>query len=121
MDLRGTCAGPQGQPYELVLFRAGDVPIQRHVKIKGAANPYDPQWAVYFEARLGVKMTHTLKGRRQLLYLWETPTRSLSCLPPKDHQTHGMAQPSCDLADAWGQGYHRQPCPPAPQLPQAGP
>jgi RNA-directed DNA polymerase len=67
----GTCAGPQGQPYELVLFRAGDVPMQRHVKIKGAANPYDPQWEVYCEERLGVKMTHTLKGRRQLLYLWK--------------------------------------------------
>jgi len=67
----GTCAGHQGQPYELALCRAGDVPIQRHVKIKGAANPYDPQWEVYFEERLGVKMAHTLKGRRQLLYLWE--------------------------------------------------
>ena len=66
-----TGTGPQGQPYELVLFCAGDVPIQRHVKIKGAANPYDPQWEVYFEERLGVKMTHTLKGRRQLLYLWK--------------------------------------------------
>jgi len=67
----GTCAGHQGQPYELALFRAGDVPIQRHVKIKGTANPYDPQWEVYFEERLGVKMAHTLKGRRQLLYLWK--------------------------------------------------
>jgi RNA-directed DNA polymerase len=67
----GTRAGTQGQPYELALLRAGDVPIQRHVKIKGAANPYDPQWEVYFEERLGVKMTHTLKGRRQLLYLWK--------------------------------------------------
>jgi RNA-directed DNA polymerase len=47
------------------------VPIQRHVKIRGAANPYDPQWEVYFEARLRVKMTHDLKGRRQLLYLWK--------------------------------------------------
>jgi RNA-directed DNA polymerase len=67
----GTGTSPQKQPDELVLFRAGDVLIQRHVKIKGTANPYDPQWAVYFEARLGVKMTHTLKGRRQLLYLWK--------------------------------------------------
>ena len=57
--------------HELELFRAGDVPIQRHVKIRGAANPYDPQWEVYFEERLRVKMTHDLKGRRQLLYLWK--------------------------------------------------
>jgi len=67
----GTYTSQQGQAHELALFRAGDVPIQRHVKIKGTANPYDPQWEVYFEERLGVKMTHTLKGRRQLLYLWK--------------------------------------------------
>jgi len=67
----GTCVGHRGPPQELTLCRAGDVPIQRHVKIKGTANPYDPQWEVYFEERLGVKMTHALKGRRQLLYLWK--------------------------------------------------
>jgi len=67
----GTRVGKQGQVHELTLCRAGDVPIQRHVKIKGRANPYDPQWEVYFEERLRVKMTHTLEGRRQLLYLWK--------------------------------------------------
>ena len=61
----------QHADHELELFRAGDVPIQRHVKIRGAANPYDPQWEVYFEERLRVKMAHDLKGRRQLLYLWK--------------------------------------------------
>ena len=35
----GPCAGPQGQPYERALRRAGDVPMPRHVKIPGAANP----------------------------------------------------------------------------------
>jgi RNA-directed DNA polymerase len=67
----GTRVGHHGQPQELTLCRAGDVPIQRHVKIKGAANPYDPQWEVYFEERVGVQMTHNLQGRRQLLYLWK--------------------------------------------------
>ena len=67
----GTRVGHHGQPQELTLCRAGDVPIQRHVKIKGAANPYDPQWEVYFEARVGVQMTQNLQGRRQLLYLWK--------------------------------------------------
>ena len=67
----GTRVGHHGQPQELTLCRAGDVPIHRHVKIKGTANPYDPQWEVYFEERLRVKMTHALKGRRQLLYLWK--------------------------------------------------
>lgn len=67
----GTRVGEHGHVHELTLCRAGDVPIQRHVKIAGVANPYDPQWEGYFEERLRVKMTHDLKGRRQLLYLWK--------------------------------------------------
>jgi RNA-directed DNA polymerase len=67
----GTRVGKGGYPHELTLCRAGDVPIKRHGKIKGTANPYDPQWEVYFEERLRVKMTHDLKSRRQLLYLWK--------------------------------------------------
>jgi RNA-directed DNA polymerase len=72
----------QHADHELELFRAGDVPIQRHVKIRGAANPYDPQWEVYFEERLRVKMAHDLKGRRQLLYLW----KQQDGLCPRCHQ-----------------------------------
>ena len=67
----GTCAGHQGQPDERALCRAGDVPMQRHGKIQGAANLYDPQWEGYFAERLGVKMAHTLTGRRPLLSLWQ--------------------------------------------------
>jgi len=67
----GTRVGHRGPPQERTLCRAGDVPIQRHGKIKGAANPYDPQWEVYFEARVGVQMTHNLQGRRPLLDLWK--------------------------------------------------
>jgi RNA-directed DNA polymerase len=56
---------------ENYLLHPAHVPIQRHVKIKGEANPYDPAWEVYFEKRLGVKMVHNLKGKRQLLALWK--------------------------------------------------
>ena len=77
--------------HELELFRAGDVPIQRHVKIRGAANPYDPQWEVYFEERLRVKMTHDLKGRRQLLYLWKQQDGLCPPVSPDNYQTNGMA------------------------------
>ena len=47
------------------------MPIQRHTKIKGEANPYDPAWEEYFERRLDVKMDATLTGRRQLLALYK--------------------------------------------------
>jgi RNA-directed DNA polymerase len=41
---------------DLILFCASRVPISRHVKVKGAANLFDPAWESYFERRLGVKM-----------------------------------------------------------------
>jgi RNA-directed DNA polymerase len=46
------------------------MPIKRHVGIRSEANPFDPDWEIYFEKRLGVKMEQNLHGRRQLLYLW---------------------------------------------------
>lgn len=30
---------------------AAQIPIVRHIKIKGAANPYDPDWQMYFDHR----------------------------------------------------------------------
>lgn len=53
------------------LFHASTVPIKRHTKVKGEANPYDPAWEIYFEHRLGVKMERNLTGRRTLLNLWK--------------------------------------------------
>jgi RNA-directed DNA polymerase len=35
----------------ITLFRMASIPIRRHVKIRGDANPYDPQQAGYFAAR----------------------------------------------------------------------
>jgi RNA-directed DNA polymerase len=52
------------------LSRAAEVSIQRHIKVRSTANPYDPAWEVYFEQRLGVKMADDLRGRRQLIRLW---------------------------------------------------
>lgn len=59
------------EPKRVYLLNAGSTPIKRHIKIQGEANPYDPQWEVYFETRLGVKMVDNLKGRRKLLHLWK--------------------------------------------------
>jgi len=35
----------------LTLKQAQTIPIRRHIKIKGKANPYDPVWFSYFEKR----------------------------------------------------------------------
>jgi RNA-directed DNA polymerase len=53
------------------LFKAERLLIKRHTKIQGAANPYDPEWEMYFERRLDVKMASDLRGRRKLLRLWK--------------------------------------------------
>ena len=34
------------------LFRAMTIPIVRHVKIRGMANPFDPAWSSYFARRM---------------------------------------------------------------------
>jgi len=40
-----------GRPIILRLAQAADVAIRRHIKIRSDANPYDPKWSSYFEAR----------------------------------------------------------------------
>lgn len=68
---QGTVEGKEGTPQPVSLLKASSVPIKRHTKIKGEANPYDPAWEEYFERRSDVKMEATLKGRRQLLTLYK--------------------------------------------------
>lgn len=54
----------------LRLYKANATRIRRHVQIRGAANPYDPEWETYFEERDGLKLAATTAGRRKLSYLW---------------------------------------------------
>lgn len=61
-----------GQEDGKTLIRTTGIPIRRHVKIKGEANPYDPTWEEYFERRDGFKMERSLRGRRQLIALWRS-------------------------------------------------
>jgi RNA-directed DNA polymerase len=42
---------PPNQPIWKQLTYAGDTPIRRHRKIRGDANPYDPDWRSYFAER----------------------------------------------------------------------
>jgi RNA-directed DNA polymerase len=67
----GHIAGRNGTTQIIRLFDAAQVPIQRHIKVRSATNPYDPHWAGYFAQRLEVEMTNDLKGKRELLYLWQ--------------------------------------------------
>jgi len=62
--------GRDGKPTLSCLFHAASLSIVRYVKIKGEANPYDPQWETYFERRLDLRMEANPKRRQQLLRLW---------------------------------------------------
>jgi RNA-directed DNA polymerase len=55
---------------ELTLLKESDTPIVRHVKIKAQANPYDPLWDAYFEARWVKKMLNSGRGRSKLYRVW---------------------------------------------------
>lgn len=44
------------------LFRAMTIPITRHVKVRGLANPFDPVWATYFARRRATKRSVKLFG-----------------------------------------------------------
>jgi RNA-directed DNA polymerase len=68
---QGSVVGREGVIDPVQLFAASSMSIQRHIKVKGEANPYDPAWEPYFEERLGVKMTGTLVGRWTLRLLWK--------------------------------------------------
>jgi RNA-directed DNA polymerase len=52
------------------LVNAGDTKIQRHIKIRGEANPFDPKQETYFEDRLGLKMKNSLLGKVKWFRLW---------------------------------------------------
>ena len=66
----GTIKDEKNRSIPICLLSAAKVTIQRHVKVRGAANPYDRNWEMYFEQRLLQKMQSTLAGRQQLRYLW---------------------------------------------------
>jgi RNA-directed DNA polymerase len=54
----------------LCLKDAAEIPIKRHVKIRGPATPFDPSYEEYFETRNAMKMAGNLEGHKKLLNLW---------------------------------------------------
>jgi RNA-directed DNA polymerase len=80
-----------GEPMEIALIEAADVPIKRHVKIRGDANPYDPAQEVYFEERISRKMLNSLSGKKRILSLWKR---------------QGGLCPLCSRLITWDSGWH---------------
>jgi RNA-directed DNA polymerase len=55
----------------LELLRADATKIIRHTKIRKKANPYDPEWNLYFEEREGDRMFESMNGRKRLKAMWK--------------------------------------------------
>ena len=66
-----TSVKKEGKAKRIYLTYASNTPIRRHRKIRSVANPFDPAWDEYFEERLGWIMERDLRGKRQLLQLWQ--------------------------------------------------
>ena len=49
----------------------GNTKIQRHIKIKQDANPYDAEWELYFEQRITRKFKQDLRGTPRTLWFWQ--------------------------------------------------
>ena len=72
----------------MTLFKATSIPIQRHIKIRSAANPFDKADEIYFEQRLQKQMFHKLVGKqvRQLIHSRQKGKCAL-CQQPINEQT----------------------------------
>jgi RNA-directed DNA polymerase len=66
----GESCDAEGKPHKVRLLLASSTPIQRHVKVKSTANPYDPANETYFEKREGDHMAGTFRGTRTLRFFW---------------------------------------------------
>ncbi|HEV3263732.1 MAG TPA: group II intron maturase-specific domain-containing protein, partial [Gemmataceae bacterium] len=58
----GVILDKEGQGWPIRLMQAAGVKTLRWRKIRGEANPYDPAWEAYLEARRTWKMVQTLAG-----------------------------------------------------------
>ena len=66
----GESCDADGILHKVLLLLASHMPIRRHAKVKGEANPYDPAYETYFEKREGDHMAETFRGTRTLRFLW---------------------------------------------------
>lgn len=57
------------------LLSASATKIIRHIKIRKEANPYAPEWNLYFEEREGDRMFGSMTGRKRLKEMWKKQGR----------------------------------------------
>jgi RNA-directed DNA polymerase len=67
----GVLRDSKGKGRPITLMSAAKVKIIPHVKILKEVNPYDPEWELYLEERLGWRLSLTEDGRSRVKQLWE--------------------------------------------------
>lgn len=88
----GKGLGKNGKPITLYLTHAVYTPIRRHIKVRNEANPYDPQWELYFEKRLDTKMQDKLQHKQQIYSLWRSQQGICPLCQQKITETTGWAR-----------------------------
>ncbi|CAB3784063.1 group II intron reverse transcriptase/maturase [Pararobbsia alpina] len=61
---------PDGGSRLLGLYQISDMPIRRHLKIKGDFHPFDPLWEQYGEQLRQQRMEHSMRYRTQWVTLY---------------------------------------------------
>ena len=61
------------------LFRASDLPIIRHVKIRSRANLFEPSYEEYFEARKSAKIKNSKTGFKLIVSLLKKQSNECNC------------------------------------------
>lgn len=88
------------------LTQASSVRIRRHSLVKGDANPFDPEWETYFEARLGFKMVEQLRGKRHITRRIDggadSPSNQVVVHPNCHRQIHSLGLTVAKAAHANG-------------------
>jgi RNA-directed DNA polymerase len=64
----GETQGKDGKVKIVHLLYTTNTPIRRHIKIRGQANPFDPQTEMYFEKRLQTRMSAALNPKLERLW-----------------------------------------------------
>lgn len=59
-----------GEKMVMELYSLAATPIERHTKIKGAFNPYDPTWELYGETLRRERMLKNMQYRKQWIRLY---------------------------------------------------
>lgn len=65
-----TAVDDLGAEKTVKLVYATDTKIKRHTKVKSEANPFDPEWELYFEELRGKRMRDSLQYRRRVNSLY---------------------------------------------------